>query len=309
MWWFVLPAQALDRVVPDDYETVHQALADADDGDTIVVRKGRHVGGSLWGAGRTLTIRGEPGAVLIDDGSKRSSVLNVGATNVFRVEDLVIDGEGSLRALGLFDDAEVTLVRVTLRNGSGSSGGAFASNQSSLVVEDSVFEGNTGFGSGGGVRITDSASLLLTSSELAGNAATSGGGLWCGNDATCTVSGTMVRDNTASQGAGIAVEGAARLVLLDTTLCRNEASLGGGLHGQGGLSRITAERSVFLANVAQQGGAVYAYTEASFLDGTWVGNEADSSVVTAGPSVCVWCSPPQVGRMTATHPRGSSTRW
>jgi len=288
MWWlaWIIGAQsalAVDRVVPDEHDSVEDAWQAAASGDTIVVRKGRWDGGELSGTpGREVTIRGEPGAVLVYaavDGAERDSVLEVAGDNVVRVESLTIDGEGGRRGFGLFDEASLTLVDVEVVGGRGLGGAGNAIDEAQLTIQGGHLTSSTSTSGGGGLRVAALASALLTDVRVDANVGGDGGGVLCTGDSTCTLVRVEVQDNQGTgAGGGLAVTERAEAVVVDSVVCGNLGDDGGGAY-VGIDARLTSEGTVYQGNQGAQGGAVFAQGQVQLLDDTFVLNEADRSAV------------------------------
>jgi hypothetical protein len=158
---------------------------------------------------------------------------------VFQTADLTVTGAvvsnntaqtGLGGGIGNAGNGTVTIVDSTVEhNFSGATGGGFGDEnaQGTLVVQNSLFRGNSAVGDGGGIA-TGGPTTTITNTEITGNStAASGGGVFA-NGVTLTVLDSTVSDNTAAlSGGGIELQttgaGAAGSTVTDTTVAGNSA--------------------------------------------------------------------------------------
>ena len=278
MLWFSLAAAATLHV-PAEFPTVGAAWSAADDGDEIVVAKGRHGGGPMYSlTGKSVTLRGEPGAVLVREDPSRSSVLNFGESAQVSVQSITLDGEGITRGLAVFDEAVVDLVDVEITNGIGAAGGIFATQSAVLTmtggsIRDSESDHLYG---GGALHSTDTASVLLTDVVVEGNEGNEAGAVRCAGSSTCTIVRSQLLFNRAevADGGAIHVVDSGRVVVRDSLLCGNSAAGNGGAVAARGGTNLFSDGNVYLYNMAEQGGALDLAGVATVTDDTLYGNAA-----------------------------------
>jgi len=203
--------------------SLRQALADANDGDTITFAVTGIIGltsGELV-INRNITISG-PGANLL----AVSRAANAAPFRIFHVmlgHTVIIEG-------------------LTISNGSvlNTFGGGIYNFESALTVNSCALAGNSALGqqgSGGGIFSNGggaggAASLTITSSALSGNTATTGGAI--ANDgssgmANLTISNSTLSGNSASFGGGGGVNdntanGTASITITNSTLSENTSA-------------------------------------------------------------------------------------
>src|SRR5437660_1779497 len=203
--------------------SLRQALADANDGDTITFAVTGIIGltsGELV-INRNITISG-PGANLL----AVSRAANAAPFRIFHVmlgRAVIIEG-------------------LTISNGSvlNTFGGGIYNFESALTVISCALAGNSALGqqgSGGGIFSNGggaggAASLTITSSALSGNTATTGGAI--ANDgssgmANLTISNSTLSGNSASFGGGGGVNdntanGTASITITNSTLSENTSA-------------------------------------------------------------------------------------
>jgi hypothetical protein len=251
---------------------LRQALADANDGDTIAFA----VTGII-----TLT----SGELLVD---KSINISGPGADN------LAVDGNAKSRVLHITAGRTVTISALTLRNGRafgfypGNEGGGILNERGTLMINNCTISENTAENQGGGIcndgSFGGSASLEISDSVVSSNVAEFGGGL-C-NDArakgtaTLNVSNSTITDNSAGHGGGAAFNvgdslETAPLRLNSCTVSSNSTQVwGGGIYNHG---MVTITNSTVSGNfVSGGGGAVYNELSILSANSTFSDNSASS---------------------------------
>src|SRR5712692_8488258 len=204
--------------------SLRQALADANDGDTI------NFDSSLNGQKITLT----SGQLNVD---KDVTISGPGANN------LAVDGNAQSRVFYVNPGKTVTIDGLTVANGYG---GGISNNDGFALVSNCTISGN----SGGGISNTafnSDATLTITNSTISGN---SGGGIsntGFNSDATLTVTNCTISGNSGggiSTGAAGSTGGVSTVSVSNSTISGNAAGDGGGIYNSGGFAHGVAELSV-----------------------------------------------------------------
>jgi hypothetical protein len=232
--------------------SLRQALADANDGDTI-----------NFSITAPATITLTSGELLVN---KSLTVSGPGA------DQLSVNGNAASRVFHISSGKSVTLSGVTITNGSSSygSGGGILNDHATLTVSSCTLSGNSA-GSGGGISndgvVGGSATLTINNSTLSGNSAGYGGGLFndsrAGGSATLTINNSTLSGNNADIGGGIFNDGfegsSATLTINDSTLRGNSASSSGGIfnNGAGGSATLTINNSTLSGNSASSSGGIF----------------------------------------------------
>jgi predicted outer membrane repeat protein len=139
--------------------------------------------------------------------------------------------------------ASLTVQNITFTDGSATEGGAIASD-GNLLVENSVFRGNTASNHGGAIfNAGGGYDVQIVDSVFTGNTATNGGG--------------------AVYGSGVSI--------VESTFTENAAVGGGAVYGFG----VFSAESTFTANEAEVGGAVFGGQYNASAGSTFIGNEAE----------------------------------
>ena len=174
--------------------------------------------------------------------------------------------------IGNAGNGVVTITGSTIAdNSTGATGGGFGDENAlgTLVVQNSLFQGNAAVGSGGGIAV-GSPSTTITGSEIKGNSSAGAGGGIFANGVTLTVADSTIAGNAAAgNGGGVEIEtsgtGAAGSAISFTTITANAAlnngggNIGGGVDiGNGGpfTGALQLTNDTINANYAVSGGGL-----------------------------------------------------
>ena len=225
-----------------------QALADANDGDTIDFAVTGVIGvtSGLLMVNNSIIISG-PGA-----------------------DNLALDGNAKSGILFINSGVTVTISGLTITNGhAGSNGGGIYNGSATVTLNDCVVTANSAQ-YGGGVyneAVDGDTALTITNSTINGNSASKeGGGIYeIGVIApvTITVNNSTLSGNSAFLGAGIrnVTSGmTATLMISNSSISGNSADNGdgGGISNQGGNATVEILNSTFSGNSADfEGGSIH----------------------------------------------------
>ena len=244
--------------VPSDYETIQDALDQADPGDVVLVAPGLHEG-PLEARSLDVTIRGEgPRHFVVVVSDRSAPVVTIPAGTTLVLESLTLSGGyhassgGGIRAE---HGGGVTIDDCVVRDNSSDRGGGIGIVDGGwAVIRGSVIEENQAATRGGGLHL-NSSDLLVEDSLIERNAAPDGGGAYGFNVADMTLRRTTIRGNTADVGGGVKLfAGSGPIRIEECTFEANSAQGdGGGLLGtDAGTIYITESR--FAENNAAAGG-------------------------------------------------------
>jgi hypothetical protein len=267
------------------YATITAALADAHDGDRIVVSDGTFSGALSIDKDVVITGAGSDETIVELEAGGSGSVVTVSAGADVTITGVTITGGFALLGAGIRSDGNLTLkgAAVVENHGSGfgSAGGIFNAtggvltmldtrvahnlvggevgggiyNSGIAVVRGSLIEENGAEFVGAGIFNQVGATMDLVDTVVSHNfSALSGGGI--GNIGTLEVRGGRISDNTAEIfGGGILSAGELKLTGTDVTGNTAAFGWGGGLYNEG---TATLRGSSVSRNTAQvEGGGIY----------------------------------------------------
>ena len=198
--------------------SLRQALADANDGDTIDFSVTTPATITLTSGellvNKSVTISGPGAGQLSVDGNAASRVFHI-ETGTVTISSLTITNGTADLGGGIysFDAATLTISNSTISGNSASYGGGIYNGDSTLMISNSTISGNSASRSGGGIAsesvlITPSATLTITNSTISGNSASyNGGGIFIGyNSLGLTISNSTLSDNSATYNGGIFID-------------------------------------------------------------------------------------------------------
>src|SRR2546423_6846558 len=159
--------------------SLRQALADANDGDTI----------DALGISGVITLT--TGQLLVD----KSVTINGAGAGV-----LAIGGNTTSRVFQTATGETVSISGLTIRNGQGGEGGAILNaDTATLTIINSTLNGNTaGFGGG----VFNSGTLTIINSAFSSNMASEGGGIYNSGGGVLTISNSTFSGNAVSETGG-----------------------------------------------------------------------------------------------------------
>ena len=272
--------------------SLRQALADAQDGDTITFNISPAPRPNAPSVATVITLTS--GELLVNK-SVTISGPGAGALTIAR------DANASpFRIFNISPGHTVNLQGLTISGGiaqgafPANAGGGIYNDHSSVTLNSCVLSGNSAsFGGAAFSNATSSAAVLtLNNSTVSNNSAgTSGGGIFSDGEslgnATLAANSSTVSGNTAVFGGGGVYSsgqaGSATMTLNNSTFSGNSAnSFAGGIYNNGfaGNATLAISNSTLTGNSASSGGAVY-------LDGSNAGNaklDIGNSIFNAGAS-------------------------
>jgi hypothetical protein len=260
------------------YPTLEAALAQAEDGDTVVLCDGEQALTEPFLVDRALTITslsGDPTLAVVDATGAGGSafVVDGGALTLQHVTvkgghgtDLgaaVGAAGGAVNAYTLGGGA-VVVDDCVLTGNDAESGGALIGLD--LTVTDTVFEGNGNNGTdGGAIYVPPGGVLTVTGGRFEANTGDLGGAVW--SEGAATISGAELTGNTATDGGAFYVADpgpahpASTLDLVGVGVSDNVAAYGGGLYALDAVTITADPTTVFASNLATSyGGAAALYT-------------------------------------------------
>ena len=136
----------------------------------------------------------------------------------------VLDAEGLSQILYCYNDNDFSVEKLTLQNGSASSGGAIYLKNSSPTLSKVSIIGNTA-SHGGGILCWDHSSPSLTEVTISGNKAGWGGGMYCGYYSSPILTNVTISDNIGDvYGGGINCWEHSSPILNQVTIANNQGA-------------------------------------------------------------------------------------
>ena len=233
----------VDRLVPDDYATIQDAIKDCVDGDVVIISSGIYQG---------------LGNYEINLHNKAIIVRSTTPSSFDTINNTIIDCQMQGRAF-VFNSGESNnsiIKGLTIINGHSLIGGAiYCDNQSDPKISNCVIENNSAI-IGGGVACTDGSRPKINSCTIISNSASFGGGGIYSKESDPVINNCIIANNVATTGAGINCK-VSNLEINNTTITNNLASkLAGGIYCSGS-SEVTIQNSIFWANGDKKGSELY----------------------------------------------------
>jgi hypothetical protein len=245
-------------------KTIGHAISHASSGDSIKVAAATYTENLTIGI--SLSVAGSSASTTIIDGGGKGTVVTISNVN-----------------------AQVSLSKLTIRNGSAPLGGGI-NNSGALTISFGIISGNQAPGSPGrGAGIYNTGTLTINFTTIAQNTATGyhcdifgycvgAGGAGIDNEGArrLSVNNSTISGNTAeskySAGGGLLNDSAA--FINNSTFSGNSASvIGGAIESPSG-STLTISSSTLSGNTAATGGGISSYLAPVTLQNTIVANNA-----------------------------------
>jgi len=226
--------------VPDDYDTIQEAVNAAEDGDVVEVKPGTYQE-NVDLQGKKITLTGS------DPGDEEV------------VADTVLEGKGDGPVVTFQECQGSELRGVTVTGGSGKK----------LEID------KKGRVAGGGVLVTESSATVLSNNIIKDNSTAWGGGVAVYESRETGLKGNTIVGNKANVGGGIAVYNSGDAVLEDNNLEENNG--GGGGIAVFESERVEIKENALNKNISDRdGGGVYIYISEEVVveENTFSGNSA-----------------------------------
>ncbi len=190
-------------------------------------------------------------------------------------QNVILDGGGSTRILGVTGPPTVILKHLTLQNGSAAGQGGAISSAGTLSLIDTVVKDNTGASAG---AIYNSGTLALTNSTVTSNVTNSedAGGIYNAAGSATLTDSTVSNNYATNNGGGIANYGSATLTVSNSTISGNGGAQGGGIFNSS-TSIVTVTNSTISGNGAVIGGGMYVGGTVTVTNSTISGNLAGAA--------------------------------
>jgi len=261
------PLLARDLKVPQEYETIQEALTDAQEGDVITVSPGMYAENLRFsGKGVTLT------STAPNDPSVVAATI-LTAKMRMHMRTRVKMAEGSVVTFDQGETNAAVITGFTITGGQGTIdtfryddsryywGGGILCLGASPTIRGNVLKNNSfpeqtgrAYGYGGAIACIDSDALII-GNMIENNRAHEGGGIYATGGAVSIIQNTL-RDNSAEVSGGGVVSFQA--TVMGNLLYHNTASAGGGVHAGYGSDVVN---NTLVVNSADQGANLFAFSQ------------------------------------------------
>jgi len=234
--------------VPDQYQTIQEAIHASRPGDTIIVSPGEYrlPPGNITIDKEFLTLKSASGAAeTIITGRGNNSVIMVleGSRVVidgFTITSLNKDMETSvIRGGGIYcapSSSPTIINNIITRNNALFGGAIYCDRSSSPAIINNVISKNRATGFGGGIFSYRAAPNINRNRLVENEAADSGGGIFSNRD-SARITNNIIWKNKAKLGGGISFDRSAATAINDT-ITANMADYGGGIFVDKGSLRM-----------------------------------------------------------------------
>jgi parallel beta-helix repeat protein len=223
---FTSTTQAVTVHVPDDFDTIQEAIDACVDGDTVIVRDGTYTGEG----NREIDFTGKALVVMSENGPEVTIIDCEGSPGDYHLGFFFNSGEGPGSVVQGF----------TIQNGyvNSNGGGIYCYNSSptitgNIITDNSAYI-NGGVCNGGGIYCYNSSATITGNIITANLASEEGGGIYCALGSPIISDNTISlnsADNFYSYGGGISCFNSSP-VITDNVISDNFASTnGGGIYG------------------------------------------------------------------------------
>ncbi|MFC1855125.1 right-handed parallel beta-helix repeat-containing protein, partial [Thermodesulfobacteriota bacterium] len=268
--------------VPEDFQTIQEAINRAENGDTICVGNGTYKENINF-MGKVVTIKSVNGAKKTKlDGNNVDSVVTF---NHSERANSVLDGftitNGGNSAGGggikCINASPTILNCMIVSNSAWSGGGIFLSFSSPTIYNCVISKNEATSGNGGGIYSNDSSVPIIANCIINRNVTTnSGGGIYCGYSSPLTITNCRIDKNISKDsGGGIYCSSFSPATIKGCIISNNSGSGGGGLFCD--KSSLTIENSTVSDNVSKDAGGgilLMSAIEASISNCTITNNKA-----------------------------------
>jgi len=273
-FFLTIPSAAQTTInVPADQPTIQQAIAAAQNGDTVLVGPGTYTENiDFQGKAITVTSSGGASVTTIDGGNKATVVSfhTAEGPNSVLSGFTITNGTSSFEGAGIFiNSASPTIENNTITANHGCQGNGIAVAFASPVIKNNTISNNTATtcsgGDGGGISVRGTGSVQILNNTITGNqipGGGDGGGIGLNGAGTPTISGnTIQRNSVFNDGGGISMINHNDAIIVQNLITDNSSRSGNG----GGIlvSVPSGDRGPILVNntiannTATLGAAVY----------------------------------------------------
>jgi hypothetical protein len=272
--------------VPDDIETIQDALNSAKKGYTILVLPGRYIENIVWPNVDGISLTGKPDMTSIIDGNKIGSVIRFEELSVPVITEKttikyfqIVNGESlgepgePVSGGGLYiNNASPSLSDLIISDNSANYGGGVYMKKSNSKLSKLIITNNRTVttytsGHGGGIYMSDCASPSITNITICNNISSLyGGGIAC-NKSSPFLSDIFLKNNLAESGGGMHFTYLSKPNLLNITLTKNHSRLyGGAIYIDKNQTPTLSNLNIWENTANKRGGGIYSRANINFSD-------------------------------------------
>lgn len=254
--------------VPQQYDTIQEAIDAAVDGDTIQLDAGTYKESGIDTLGKAITIKGSiiwpggPLSVIEGQGNEPVFIVSSGETQTTAFRHLIVQLGKAQYGGAMYISGSSPFVEDVLFSGNqaDNGGGAiFAGAGSAPAFKDCTFYQNATASSGGAVLVKE-ASISFESCEMTYNQSNYAGGAVYAHAGQISLIDSHLNQNTAPQRGGAVALYLGELIIQNSHLEGNKSGYdGGAVHAH--TASVDLQDTLFKSNKAQtgSGGALHAY--------------------------------------------------
>ena len=252
--------------VPDQFETIQEAINNADHGDSVIVAEGEYQENIDFNDVNVRVIGSpdDPTQTIIDGGENDCVVkIGGGQSNLalldgFTLRNGTTDGRGG-GGIYSYDRSRPTLQNLVINNCYGTRGGGILCWESNATIENVQLTENAAQAHGGGICLMAQSGPTIVDVIISNNTAETGdgGGIANYSGSNVTIIGGLISENNARRSGGGVYSQAEQISISDMVIRDNIAreGKGGGVFANG---HIIMEGVILMSNSsAESGGGVY----------------------------------------------------
>ncbi len=286
-------------LVPQDHQTIQEAIHAALDCDTVLIDDGTYTGDrnknlDLMGKAITLTsVNGRENCIIDCENDGRGFIIFRGEGNDSIISGLTVQNCNATYGAGIYiQNSSPAILECTVKSCTCDSDGSgiYCSNTSSPVITDCIITENSAGGMGGGLYCRDFSNPTITNTDITLNSAEFGGGIESYSASPHLIE-CNISENYGVHNGGIFFDIGAGCVLENCTIAYNSSiDQGGGLHIISDNPEALIKNCLIIGNETQNygGGVECWYSSPTFLNCTFTENSAQ---LNAGALNCMNASP------------------
>lgn len=225
----------------------------------------------------------------------------------------IIDGELQMCLIYCYQDSQLTISNLTLKNGDAPQGAGIYCEESSPTITENIII-NNGDGSGGtgyeggiycvnnsspviqnnriasnfsyGIYCTSQSNAIIANNRIIGNL---GGGIICSFQSNATIINNSILGDSLGSGSGIVCEHFSNGLISDNTISGNQAGQGGGILCRDSNPTIANNTITNNISIGGEGGGIYCHFASPEIDGNIISNNSVQGNGNSGSGGGIYC--------------------